>query len=292
MGSATLWSVWTSWLVEYPIENALNALYSAGFKSLELSVEHFNECLARSGELACLDETESFKARALSMSKRGAVRIEDFPPVRFVHAHGPFRPFCIRALDEVDKAVAVVSEWIRWCTRLGVDTLVCHPFTAEGVSEEKLERVNLIGFKSLSRVAEECGVTLAVENMARGFGSCAAHILRLIREYPALAACIDTGHANICAYRGKVHELVMELGGHIAATHVSDNDGSSDQHLFPGKGVIDWPSVLDALRGAGYRKPLNLEIPGELKLCPDPSARVEYLLGLIRGFCALGQRER
>ena len=110
----------------------------------------------------------------------------------------------------------------------------------------------------------------------------ASHLLRLVEELsPSVAVCVDTGHANIEAYRGAVRKLVEEVGKAIAATHISDNDGSGDQHLFPGRGTIRWGEVLAALDAVGYRKPLNLEIPGERWLCPDPSARVDYLKRLI-----------
>ncbi len=172
--------------------------------------------------------------------------------------------------------------WIERCRDLGVAVLVCHPFTAGKLSLEELERLNLSAYRRLARVAEDCGVVLAVENMGRGYGSLASHLLRLIEELsPSVAVCVDTGHANIEAYRGAVRKLVEEVGRAIAATHISDNDGSGDQHLFPGRGTIQWGEVLAALDAVGYRKPLNLEIPGEMRLCPDPNARVDYLKRLI-----------
>jgi sugar phosphate isomerase/epimerase len=57
--------------------------------------------------------------------------------------------------------------------------------------------------------------------------------------------------------------LIRELGAHLIATHISDNDGSGDQHRTPGNGSIDWPEVVRALREAGYTGLFNLEIPGE-----------------------------
>jgi sugar phosphate isomerase/epimerase len=47
------------------------------------------------------------------------------------------------------------------------------------------------------------------------------------------------------------------------ATHISDNDGSGDQHRTPGNGSIDWKAVMRALREAEYDGLFNLEIPGE-----------------------------
>ncbi|MCX8180412.1 MAG: sugar phosphate isomerase/epimerase [Thermofilaceae archaeon] len=279
--SSSAWSVWTSWLVEYSIEEALEIFYLNGFRHLELSVEHFNECLARSGETAYLDETESFKVRALALADRGPVDLSALAPVNFVHAHGPFSPFNLQSPLECVRAVEIVKQWIKWCRKLDVKVLVCHPFTVKGLSWSELEELNLRCFKELSTEARECGILLAVENMGWGYGSRVEHLLRIIEECDDVAACVDTGHANLNAYRGVVDKMVAELGGNVAATHLSDNDGSWDQHVFPGRGSIDWKSVFKAFEAIGYSKPLNFEIPGETRECPDPSRRMEHLSSMI-----------
>ena len=275
------WSIWSSWLVEYSLEEALECLWSGGFAHIELSAEHFNEYLARLG-MGSRYIDDASRARAMAMAHRGPVELGSLPPIELIHAHGPFKPFELESLRSLEVSLNAIEEWIRRCRDLGVTVLVCHPFTARGLSLEELERLNLSAYRRLARVAEDCGVVLAVENMGRGYGSLASHLLRLVEELsPSVAVCVDTGHANIEAYRGAVHKLVEEVGRAIAATHISDNDGSGDQHLFPGRGTIRWGEVLAALDAVGYRKPLNLEIPGEMRLCPDPNARVDYLKRLI-----------
>ncbi len=81
---------------------------------------------------------------------------------------------------------------------------------------------------------------------------------------------MDTSHAHVqgldCA------AAVRRFGTHICCTHISDNDGSGDQHRTPGGGSIDWPSVVAALRDVGYDGLFNLEIPGESE--PPPEAGV------------------
>ena len=276
------WSVWTSWLVELPIEEALDCFLSWGFASLELSVEHFNELLARSGEEAYLDDTESFKNRALALASRGPIDPTCLSDVEFVHAHGPFSPFNLKSPSELDKSVKIVKKWIQWCIKIPVDVLVCHPFRVEGMSEGGLEELNLSGFRALEPEARDCGVILAVENMGRGYGSKAVHLLRIIESCENIALCVDTGHANLEAYRGRVHDLIDEAGRWMVATHLSDNDGSSDQHLFPGRGSIGWERVFASIVAAGYEKPINLEIPGELREYPDPQKRLEHLKHQLR----------
>ena len=51
-------------------------------------------------------------------------------------------------------------------------------------------------------------------------------------------------------------EAFPSLIGHV---HVHDNDGKSDLHLGLGRGTVNWPEVINALKEAGYRGPLVVE---------------------------------
>jgi len=49
----------------------------------------------------------------------------------------------------------------------------------------------------------------------------------------------------------------------IRSTHVHDNDGKNDQHLFPmvsEGGTVDWKQTIDLFRGCGDKFPLLLEL--------------------------------
>jgi sugar phosphate isomerase/epimerase len=57
------------------------------------------------------------------------------------------------------------------------------------------------------------------------------------------------------------------LKSRIRSTHVHDNDGKEDLHLFPmlapgqgSQGTIDWPHAMRLLRSGGERYPLLLEV--------------------------------
>jgi sugar phosphate isomerase/epimerase len=41
-----------------------------------------------------------------------------------------------------------------------------------------------------------------------------------------------------------------DLGGKV---RLADNRGDKEEHLFPGKGTIDFRQMLDQIEGAGYR---------------------------------------
>jgi sugar phosphate isomerase/epimerase len=51
----------------------------------------------------------------------------------------------------------------------------------------------------------------------------------------------------------------------IRSTHVHDNGGTSDDHLWPGDGTVNWEETMSLLRAAPQVPPLLLEIKGEGK---------------------------
>jgi sugar phosphate isomerase/epimerase len=53
---------------------------------------------------------------------------------------------------------------------------------------------------------------------------------------------------------------ILRLKDRIFHTHISDNDASSNVHWRPGKGKIDWVSVLKALKAVGYDYVLSVEL--------------------------------
>jgi sugar phosphate isomerase/epimerase len=49
----------------------------------------------------------------------------------------------------------------------------------------------------------------------------------------------------------------------VHSTHVHDNKGDRDAHLWPGEGTINWNDTMQALRAAPLAPALLLEIEGE-----------------------------
>jgi sugar phosphate isomerase/epimerase len=120
---------------------------------------------------------------------------------------------------------------------------------------------------------------IAIENMMDGrhmagrrtFGSSAGELVELLdaAKHDALGVCVDTSHASVQNY--DIPAMIRELGPRVIAVHISDNDGSGDQHRTPGGGRVDWRGVVAALRDIGFAYDFNLENPGERH--PDPEMR-------------------
>ncbi|MGH9862033.1 MAG: sugar phosphate isomerase/epimerase family protein, partial [Candidatus Acidiferrales bacterium] len=108
------------------------------------------------------------------------------------------------------------------------------------------------------------GVEVLLENIPNELSS-PARLRELIEKYslPALGVCFDTGHAHL---GGGVEAAFEPLRDLVRSTHIHDNNGQEDDHLFPLQGSIEWDGAMRAL-GTGTREfPLQLEVrdTGEL----------------------------
>ena len=68
--------------------------------------------------------------------------------------------------------------------------------------------------------------------------------------------CLDVNHANLGQ---DILANIGRLGERIISLHISDNDAIDERHWLPGQGALDWPAIVVALRGCGYRGPFLYE---------------------------------
>lgn len=141
--------------------------------------------------------------------------------------------------------------------------------------------------RSLDELAERAsslGVMVAAELIPNPLSSPDALLILLEDEVDRreVGACMDFGHASLM---GDPVEAVETLSGHLIATHVHDNQGTSDEHLVPFAGTIDWPACLMALQKVGYDGPLTMELANTstprdvLRQARHARERFERLLG-------------
>jgi sugar phosphate isomerase/epimerase len=127
-----------------------------------------------------------------------------------------------------------------------------------------LEQINLF--------ARARGVEVLLENTPNAF-STAERLLQFEElTHVGLNYCFDTGHANMSS-AGLEHEFKL-LKSRIRSTHVHDNNGKEDAHIFPmiGEGgSIDWKKAMELLRSLPADCPLLLE----LKERPDLATPLE-----------------
>jgi sugar phosphate isomerase/epimerase len=116
--------------------------------------------------------------------------------------------------------------------------------------------------------ASQIGVEILLENIPNELSSA-----ERLRQFEALTHvglnyAFDTGHAQM----GEGVEAAFNaMKERIRSTHIHDNDGREDAHLFPFSGVIDWKKTMGLLRSRENQYPLLLE----LKERPDVTNPLE-----------------
>ena len=105
--------------------------------------------------------------------------------------------------------------------------------------------------EELTPVAKQYGVRIAIEVIPNELSTPSALVELLESEIDAsaLGICMDVGHARMM---GDVVDAIETTSGHIITTHLHDNRGRTDDHLVPGKGVIDWDGTVLAFQKVGY----------------------------------------
>jgi sugar phosphate isomerase/epimerase len=144
-----------------------------------------------------------------------------------------------------------------------------------GVAEEEYDEFKVdAAFTALEEInlfARERGVEVLLENIPNQLSSSERLLTFLELTHLKLNFCLDVGHANL---KEGVSTAYAILKGRIRSTHLHDNNGKEDSHLFPffsDGGTIDWKATMDLLRPGGGQYPLLLELR-ELPEFPFPQA--------------------
>jgi sugar phosphate isomerase/epimerase len=165
----------------------------------------------------------------------------------------PVKAQRIAVVDEIKRAIEIAET-------IPFRYLIQH---LGGPFEEFDERKSDAAFSSLEELtvfARQRGVELLLENIPNGFSSAAKlnHFLGI--THLDLNFCFDTGHANIGEGVESAYNLMKTR---IRSTHIHDNDGKEDKHLFPfvaEGGTIDWPETVRLLASRPEQYPLLLEL--------------------------------
>jgi sugar phosphate isomerase/epimerase len=195
----------------------------------------------------------------------------------------PVKSKRLAVVDEIKRAldIAEIVPFRYLIQHLGV--------TGEEYDERRLDAA-FTALEEISLFAKQRGVEVLLENIQNAFSS--AERLLMFNEITHLNLnfCFDVGHANM----GEgVENAFRLLKNRIRSTHIHDNNGTEDQHLFPflsPGGTIDWKQAMDLLRSGGDQIPLLLE----LREAPDmaqPLEAVKRVLERLETSTAANERE-
>ncbi len=127
-------------------------------------------------------------------------------------------------------------------------------------SEEYDERKLDSAFSSLEEIkvfAGQRGVEILLENTPNSLSSGEKLNYFLSQTHLNLNYCFDIGHAHMT---GDIAAEYEAMKSRIRSTHLHDNDGHDDLHLFPGKGTIDWKSAMRLIGSRPDQYPILLEL--------------------------------
>ncbi len=181
------------------------------------------------------------------------------PAVNVIH---PDKSHRIDAMDEVKRALEAAEQ-------LPLKYLVLHLGEREDTWNARTLEHSLSAIEHLQAFARPLGVTLLIENMQNEV-TAPQNILEILAtgHFTDVGVCLDLGHAHL----GEgIPAVVASLKDRVRSTHIHDNEGDKDSHLWPGEGNIDWPATMLELKTVPNLEGGVLEISYTL---PEPHESV------------------
>ena len=165
----------------------------------------------------------------------------------------PVKGTRLRMVDEIKRALEIAET-------IPFKYLIQH--MGVGGEEFDMRKIDIAwsALEELNLFARGRGVEILLENIPNGLSSAEKLLMFEELTHVGMNYVFDTGHANIGA--GVEHEFEL-MKERIRSTHVHDNNGQEDSHLFPlvsDGGTIDWKRTMELLRSREDQYPLVLEL--------------------------------
>ncbi|MGA8110469.1 MAG: sugar phosphate isomerase/epimerase family protein [Acidobacteriaceae bacterium] len=178
----------------------------------------------------------------MEMGRSGA------PAVNVIH---PEKSRRIDAMDEVRRAIEAAEQ-------IPFRFLILHLGEREDTWGPRALEHSITALEHLRAFASPLGVRLLVENL-QGDVARPEHLVEILSagHFQDIGACLDVGHAHL---GDGVAAALSVLGPHIRSSHLHDNKGDRDAHLWPGDGTIDWNEAFGGLKTAPQTPAGVLEI--------------------------------
>jgi sugar phosphate isomerase/epimerase len=111
-------------------------------------------------------------------------------------------------------------------------------------------------YAAIFQIQQFSGVRVLLENIPNEISSIERiQELRRVSALSNVGICYDSGHGHLQGVTGNLD--------FVDATHIHDNHGESDDHLWPFEGQIDWPAFIEKLVVAGYPGNFMFEARGD-----------------------------
>lgn len=178
--------------------------------------------------------------------------------------HGPFMDMAPGSPDSLINQVVIqrYQQAIEIGAALGIETIVFHANFIAAIHTNEYRSVwhsrNVDFWGPMAELAEQNGVTLAVENMWEYDPNIIADVLRAVSN-PHLRACLDVGHAHLF---GEVpfENWLKALEPLLIHTHMNNNNGKIDVHKAFDDGVLNYRQIIPQIRALSHPPTMTLEM--------------------------------
>ncbi|MBO7214623.1 MAG: sugar phosphate isomerase/epimerase [Clostridia bacterium] len=166
------------------------------------------------------------------------------------------------SLDENERKLSVesVKSAVSFYEKDMPNCFVIHPDTRPKDDSERSARLEQLT-KSMYEICEFVPAKVCVENMTNnGMLNVSSEAEQLLSAVPKLYMTLDINHPLTQA----PESYIKAIGDRIKNVHVSDRDHDRECHYVPGKGVLNWDNIMNALNDIGYTGMLTYEVSPEI----------------------------
>jgi sugar phosphate isomerase/epimerase len=179
------------------------------------------------------------------------------PGVNVIH---PDKSRRIAAMDEIKRAIEAAEQ-------IPFRNMVIHLGEREDTWSPRALEHSMTALEHLRAFANPLGVKLLVENLQNEVAR-PSNLIEILTtgHFKDIGICLDVGHAHL---GDGVPAVIGALKPHVRSTHLHDNKGDKDSHLWPGDGTIDWKETMSELTTAPQSPAAVLEIHYSLDESPE-----------------------
>lgn len=134
-----------------------------------------------------------------------------------------------------------IIKWLHECKKSGANTVVMH--NTQGNNHNFKYSKGYDSFNDIIKTAENIKIKVAFEN-TQMFNYTDFILNEFKSDYAGF--CYDSSHDFINGQ--SCGEILSKWKERLFAVHLSDNDGTSDNHWIPGKGHVDWKKIIDIIK--------------------------------------------
>jgi sugar phosphate isomerase/epimerase len=180
-------------------------------------------------------------------------------------------------LDGLDQRVAATKAAMDLAFQLGAPVVVNHLGPIPSDTNSETWRILIEVLQDLGNHGHRAGALLAAEAGAEA----GPELATVLGALPDGALAVDLNPGKLLEGGFSPEETVAALGRWILHVHASDaatESSRSGPHLIaPGRGEVDFPSLLGALDEVGYRGYFTVQAPSSMNPRHDLAEALEFL---------------